>query len=149
MIVNAKNARWTDASKTKIILDVKLSLEMEWMSFIASPNDCTDYGPMLYNFAVNGVFGDIGASNEELIIAGVLPVPDGYAVQGEKLVNIAAIEYEATAELNRRLEELQTPEVLARAEIDEEFGAERKMRLAALLDVRQQDGWPVTVAWPE
>lgn len=64
------------------------------------------------------------------------------------LVNLAALEREADAELRRRLGELQTPEALARAETSEDYAAERKAKLAALLAVKQQPGWPVTVEWP-
>jgi hypothetical protein len=35
------------------------------------------------------------------------------------------------------------------AEIDEDYAAERRAQLAALLAVKQQPGWPVTVDWPE
>ena len=52
-------------------------------------------------------------------------------------------------ELQRRLAELQTPEVLAQAEVDAEYAVERKAKLAALLAVKKQPGWPVSVAWPE
>jgi len=44
---------------------------------------------------------------------------------------------------------LQTPEALAMAELDDNYAAERKAKLAALLAVKQQAGWPETVAWPE
>lgn len=151
MIVNAKNPRWTDSGKTSVVLEVQLTgtEEEQWMPFVASPTDCTEYGPMLYNFALNGLFGEIAPSDEELVIAGELPAPDGYVVQDGKLVNLAAFEQQATAELQRRLGELQTPEALAQAEIDGEYAAARTAQLAALLAVKQQAGWPVTVEWPE
>jgi len=149
MIVNAKNPRWTSSGKTSIKLEVQLTGTEEWVPFVASPTDCTEYGPMLYNFALNGLFGEILASDEERIIAGELPVPEGYIVQDGKLVNLAALEQEATAVLQRRLGELQTPEALAQAEIDEDYATKRKIKIAALLAVKQQAGWPVTVEWPE
>ena len=55
---------------------------------------------------------------------------------------------EAENELNNRLSELQTPEALAMAEIDEEYAAERKAKLKALLAVKKQQGWPLEVVWP-
>ncbi|MDR2701698.1 MAG: hypothetical protein LBB72_04640 [Spirochaetaceae bacterium] len=149
MFTNAKDPRWTDKTHSKIIIDVLLTNETEYSFFVASPNDCTTHGPMLYNFALNGIFGEVAASDEERIIAGELPVPEGYMVQDGTLVNIAAYEQEATAELNRRLAELNSEEAKARAEIDAEYAAERKAKLAALLAVKQQPGWPVTVEWPE
>jgi hypothetical protein len=148
MIKNVKNPRWMNG-KTSIQLEVQSAKTEEWISFVASPTDCTEYGPMLYNFALNGLFGEILASDEERIIAGELPVPEGYTVQDGKIVNLAALEQEATAELQRRLGELQTPEALALAEIDEEYAAERKIKITALLAVKQQADWPVTVEWPE
>jgi len=146
MFTNAKNPKWTGADHKAIKLVVEM--DGEWAGFIASPTDCTDYGPMLYNFAVNGIFGPVAASDEERIIEGELPVPDGYAVQDGELVNVAEYEQEATAELARRLAELQTPEALAQAELDENYAAERKVKLAALLAVKTQPLWPVEVEWP-
>ena len=52
-------------------------------------------------------------------------------------------------ELNRLLAELQTPEVLAEAEIDEDYALERKEKLKTLLAVKKQKGWPLSVEWPE
>jgi len=103
---------------------------------------------------------------EERILAGLDEPQPGYKVENGKIVpmslgeqleaeQITQDEYEQrltaenTAELQRRLAELQTPESLAQAEIDEEYAAERRAKLATLLAVREQDGWPVIVEWPE
>jgi hypothetical protein len=51
-------------------------------------------------------------------------------------------------ELQRRLANLQTPDVLAQAEVDEEYAAERKIKLIELLAVKKQLGWPFEVNWP-
>ena len=147
MFSNARNPKWTGADHKTITLEAEMN--GEWAGFVASPTDCTDYGPMLYNFALNGVFGPVAGSDEERIIAGELPVPEGYAVQGGQLVNTAAHEQEATAELNRRLADLTCAETKARGELDGEYEAGRKAKIAALLAVKQQAGWPVTVEWPE
>ena len=149
MIENAKNPRWADSGKTKIVLDVKIEGENEWVPFVASPTDCTEYGPRLYNSAVNGEFGEIADSDEERIIAGELPCPEGYAVVDGQIVDTAAVEREAEAELNRRLAELNGEEAKARAELNAEYAAERKEKMAALLTVRKQDGWPLEVEWGE
>ena len=149
MFEHAKNPRWTDSSKTKIMLDVKLTGENDYCSFVANPSDCTDYGPMLFNFAVNGVFGQIMLSDEERVLSGELPVPEGFVIQDGKLVNIAVMEQDAEMELQRRFAELQTPESIARSEIDEKYAAQRKKKLAALLAVKEQSGWPLAVVWPE
>ena len=87
--------------------------------------------------------------DEECIIAGELPVPDGYVVQDDKLISITIIEQQATAELNRRLGDLNSEESKARAEIDEDYAAERKSVLLALLAVKQQPDWPLDIDWPE
>jgi len=55
---------------------------------------------------------------------------------------------EAEKELNNRLQKLQTPEALAMAEIDTEYAVERKAKLIALLAVKQQEGWPDSIEWP-
>jgi len=146
MFTNARNPKWTGADHQTVTLDVEMN--GEWVTFVASPTDCTDYGPMLYAFAVNGLFGEIAASDEELILAGEMQPPEGYEVQDGRLVYIAQYEQQATAELNRRLAELQTPEVQAQAEVDPEYAAERRAKIVALLAVKDQPGWPVTVEWP-
>ena len=147
MFTNARNPKWTGADRKTIRLEVEMN--GEWAGFVASQTDCTDYGPMLFNFAVNGIFGPVADSDEERIIAGELPAPDGFIVQDGQLVNVAMHEQQAQAELDRRLAELNSEESKARAELDEEYAAERKAKLAALLAVKAQDGWPVTVEWPE
>ena len=52
------------------------------------------------------------------------------------------------AELRSKLLALQTPEMLAQADVDESFAEKRKAKLKALLDVKKQKGWPVKVDWP-
>ena len=147
MFSNARNPKWTGADHRTVTLEVEMN--GEWAGFVASPTDCTDYGPMLYSFAANGVFGDIAASDEERIIAGELPAPEGYAVRDGELVNAAQREQQATAELNRRLAALNSEEAKAQAEIDEDYAAERKAKIAALLAVKRQEGWPLAVEWPD
>ena len=102
----------------------------------------------------------------ERIIAGLEELPFAHKLADGKLVLMTLLEqldagqitqadYEQTlvaeneSELQRRLADLQTPEALAQAELDEEYAAERKVKLAALLAVKTQPGWPVTVEWPE
>jgi len=145
MFEDARNPKWVSEIHEQIELEVQFVGENEYVSFVASPHDCTTYGPMLYEYAVNGAFGPIAASDRERIIAGDLPAPAGYIVRDGQLVNIAAAE----DELQRRFAALQTPEILARAEVDEEYAAERKAKLKALLEVREQPGWPLEIVWPE
>jgi len=105
-------------------------------------------------------------TREERIIAGLDEPQLGFKVKGGEIVpmtldeqleadQITQKDYEQrmtaenTAELNRRLAELQTPEALAQMEVDEEYAVERKAKLQALLAVKQQSGWPITVEWTE
>ena len=148
MFTNARNPKWAEPAHTKIILEVELNGN-EWAGFVASPTDCTEYGPMLFNFAANGIFGPVANSDDERIIAGELPVPDGYIIKDGGLINIGAYEREATEELNRRLAEFTSEESKARAEIDADYAAERKDKMAALLAVKEQEGWPLEVTWPQ
>lgn len=53
------------------------------------------------------------------------------------------------AELDRRLAELNAEEAKARATIDEDYAAEWQAKIAAVLAIKQQPGWPVAVVWPE
>ena len=58
MITDIRNPRWADDEKTKIIIDCKLA-DGEEVTFVASPNDCTDYGPKIYQDCLDGVYGKI------------------------------------------------------------------------------------------
>jgi len=147
MISNARNPKWTGIGHQSILIEVEI--DGEWVGFVASPTDVTEYGPMLFNFAANGVFGEVAASDEELIIAGELPPPRGYEVRDGELVNIAQLEWDATAELNRRLATYNSEEAKARAEVDDEYAAERKAAITVLLAVKTQPGWPSEVEWPD
>jgi hypothetical protein len=105
-------------------------------------------------------------TREERVIAGIDAPQEGYKIEDGKIVPMTLQEQadagqitresferqtadKNNAELQRRLAELQTPEALARAEIDEVYAGERKAKLAALLAVKQQEGWPLTAEWPE
>ena len=147
MFTNARSPKWAGADRRAVMLEVEMN--GEWAGFAASQADVTEYGPMLYNFAVNGLFGEIAASDEERIVAGELPPPEGYAVRDGRLVYIAGQERQATEELSRRLAELNSEEAKAQAEIDEGYAAERKEKIAALLAVKKQPGWPSAAGWPE
>jgi hypothetical protein len=105
-------------------------------------------------------------TEDEKILAGLLPPPEGRKIEDGKIVlmtledklaagtvteedYLSAKTALAQAELNRRLAELSTEETRAMAEVDQEYAAERKAKMSALLAVKQQDGWPVNVVWPE
>jgi len=149
MFTNAKNPQWADAAHGKIILDVQFIGEEEYVPFVASADDSTTHGPMLFNFAVNGIFGTVADSDEERMLKGEIEPWKGYKVIDGVLVNVAALEREAQEELDRRLTELQSPQSLAEAECDEEYAAKRKKKLAALLAVKEQPEWTAKVEWPE
>lgn len=58
----ARNPVWANAEQSLITLEVDFSfITDEWVSFTASPDDSTDYGPELFARAVAGDFGVIGA----------------------------------------------------------------------------------------
>jgi hypothetical protein len=105
-------------------------------------------------------------TDDEKVLAGLAPPPEGMKAEGGKIVPmtledkkeagavteeeyLAAKTAQAQGELNRRLAELSTEEAKALAEVDGEYAAGRKAKLAALLAVKQQAGWPVNVVWPE
>ena len=149
MIKQVKNPKYANKQHEAIILDVILDNEQEWCHYVARSSDCVADGVRLYYQAVLGEFGSIADSDEERILRGELPVPDGWTIQDGQLINLAAYAQAAEAELQRRLAELQTPEALAQAEIDEGYAAERKAKLAALLSVKKQNSWPLEVIWPD
>jgi hypothetical protein len=149
MIKNARNARWTDESHTKIELEILPEDGSEYVPFIASPTDCVAHGTVIYSLAANGIFGPILDSDIERVLRGELPVPDGFILLDGKLVNVQEKEREAQEELNRRIAALNTEEAKAMAELDGDYAAERKAKLLALLAVKQQPGWPLAVKWPD
>jgi len=146
MIEEVKNPRWVNSKKEQIIVDVLAS--GEWFPFVATPDDCTTHGPMLYNFALKGIFGEIKDSDEERIVRGDIPPPEGFIVKDGKIIDLAEAEVEAQAKLDRLLAGLNTEEAKAQAEVDEDFAAERKEKIKALLAVKSQKGWPLDVEWP-
>ena len=149
MIEHAKNPKWADSGKSQILLDVKITGQDEYCPFVASCNDCTTHGPMLFNFAVNGLFGPVQDSDEERIIRGEISPPEGFILHNGKIICLAQAEIESQAKFDFLLSELQIPESVARAEIDEDYAAERKAKITALLAVKKQKGWPLKVKWPE
>ena len=105
-------------------------------------------------------------TQDERVLAGIDEPPHGYKVKGGKVVQMTPVEMieaglltqeeyssrlegENIAELQRRLAELQTPDILAMAEIDDDFATQRREQLKALLGVKQQAGWPLEVCWPD
>ena len=147
MFKDLKNPKWADIARTAIILDALLEGGTEYEPFVASPNDCTIHGPSFFNFAVAGKFGPVADSEEELILRGEIEPWPGYSVINGQIINVAEREAEAQAELDRRLAELQTPETIARVELDEKFAVERKEKLKTLLSLKEQPGWPLKVKW--
>ena len=105
-------------------------------------------------------------TQEERITSGLAQVPSGFKLSGKNIVEMSLqeklkaglitkevyeqqLEAENTMELQRRLMALQTPEILAQADIDEKYAAERKLKLASILAVKKQQKWPLEVSWPE
>jgi hypothetical protein len=104
-------------------------------------------------------------TQDERVIAGLDEPQPGFKVENGDIVpmtmperveagQLSQKEYEQQltaeneSELQRRLAELQTPKALAQAEIDAQYAAGRKAKLAALLAVEDQKGWPLEVDWP-
>jgi len=104
---------------------------------------------------------------EERILAGLDAPPFGHKVENGEIVPMtleeqaeaglvtqaeldqrkAEINY---AELQRRLSDLLAPVAVAEAELDPDgYGEARKAQMAALIAVKQQQGWPLIVKWPE
>ncbi|GHV20765.1 hypothetical protein FACS189494_05160 [Spirochaetia bacterium] len=105
-------------------------------------------------------------NNEERKIAGLDPLDAGTKIEDGKIVSMSlderhdagivsdadyleTVTAEVNGELNRRIAALNTEEIKAQAEIDGEYAAVRKTKLAALLAVKKQEGWPLDVEWPE
>jgi len=103
---------------------------------------------------------------EERVLSGLDAPPPGFKAEGGEITPMTLAERleagqitqedyerhltaENEGELQRRLAELQTPEALAMAEIDAGYAAGRKAKLAALLAVKRQEGWPIAAEWPE
>jgi len=144
----AQNPRWSDAQHVSIILDVQFEEAKDFCAFVAAPDDCTTHGPMLYSFALQGLFGEVKDSDEERILRGEIDPPEGHIVKNGEIINLAQAEKEAQEKLNGFLAELNSEKAKAKAETNEDFAKERKIKLTALLAVEQQSGWPLDVDWP-
>jgi len=106
-------------------------------------------------------------TKEERILEGLDNPQPGYKIENGKIIQmtlnerldagqITQAEYNQQMdvknnnELKRRLAEFNNDEESkALAEIDEDHAAERKVKLTALLAVKNQPGWPVNVQWPQ
>jgi len=92
MFTNAKNPRWADTARGKIVLDVRFINEDEYVPFVASADDCTSHGPMLFHFASNGLFGPVRDSDGERMLRGELPPPPGHVVEDGRLRPMTEVE---------------------------------------------------------
>ena len=151
MITDVRNPKWTTRQRNQIFVEIKSDLYPNdgWIPYVAGPSELNKDEATIFGLAVNGHFGEIALSDEERILSGDLPVPDGYKIINGQITHLAAYEKVAMDELNNRLAPLNTEEAKARAEVDEEYAAERKAKIIALLAVKKQPGWPLTVEWPE
>jgi len=127
-IENVRNPKWADNNHTNIIVDIDLNGET--VPFVASPNDCTDYGPEIYQDCLDGKYGKIAEFS----------VPEK---------TMEELEAHAKSELDRRLQSLMTTENQALAEVDDDFKKSYKMKIKELLDVKKQKGWPDNIVWPD
>ena len=127
-IENIRNPKWADVDNTAITINI--DLDGETVLFVASPHDCTDYGPKIYQDCLDGKYGKIADFS----------VPEKTMEELEGL---------AKSELDRRLQSLMTTENQALAEIDDDFKKNYKSKIKALLDVKKQKGWPGNVVWPD
>jgi hypothetical protein len=126
-LTEIKNPRWSTAGKTSIIVDCLLNGEE--VQFVASPTDCTDYGPSIYQECIAGKYGEV-------------------AEYAPRVKTLEEIEGAARAELDRRLAEIMTTENAARAEVDDDYKKEYRAAIKDLLDVKKQKGWPGAIVWP-
>jgi hypothetical protein len=105
-------------------------------------------------------------SSEEKIVAGLVPPPEGRKVVDGRLVDMSPeerrdagliteeqyrqfMEMGASGELNRRLAVFLTAESQGWALVDPSYEQERREKVAALLAVKEQEGWPCNPVWPE
>ena len=127
-ITNIQNPRWLKENHSLITVDI--DLDGETVPFVASLNDCTDYGPKIYRDCIDGKYGKIAEFS--------VPVK-----------TTEELEYLAKSELDRRLQSLMTTDNQALAEVDDDFKKSYKMKIKELLDVKKQKGWPGNVVWPD
>ena len=126
-IKNINTPRWGDSGHTGII--VNLDINGEPVTFVARQDDCTDYGPQIYQDCIDGKYGEIAE----------------YAPPERTREELESI---AQVELDIRLKEVMTTENQALAEIDDEYRTEYKAMIKELLAVKTQKGWPENIEWP-
>jgi len=105
-------------------------------------------------------------TQEERIIEGLDELPIGFKVESGKLLEMTKqekvivglisqeeidnqIKQANEYEFQSRLMELQSPENTAKARLDNNYNDELNAKLAELLAVKNQKGWPLEVEWPE
>jgi hypothetical protein len=149
MVLEAKNPRWGEKEHESITIDIRSDQFEGWVTYVARRTDYEAEGVRLWYDTTLGKYGAIADSDEERILRGDIPPPEGYAVQDGEIVDVAGAARNAEAELVRRMEPWLSVEAQARAEIDAAYAAKRKTAIAAILAVKEQAGWPFTVVWPD
>ena len=108
----------------------------------------SDTAPMAKRLSAMLDKNTVQEDNTTLILSGQKPLPEGYTIIGNQIVNDQLQERQAKEAVRRQLASMQTPENLARAEIDAEYAAERKETMRELLEVETQEGFPHEIEWP-
>jgi hypothetical protein len=106
----------------------------------------------------------VAMSAVEKITAGLEDLPAGYKIVDDNLVQMSdkekldtglitqeqytvAVKSQVDTEINRRLSAINTTENQAKAIVDNDFAIEFKAAISAVLAVKKQSGYPLSVDW--
>ena len=118
-ILAAKEPQWTNKSHNTLLIQVKHVGIDGFIPMVVALESSLGYNSQLYNDSVAGIYGSIALSDEEQMISGDKPLPEGYIVREGEIIE--------SPNAKRRKELLQK---LNR--IDQESGAGRAVRKTAV-----------------
>jgi hypothetical protein len=101
-------------------------------------------GELLYNQVMEDPL-QIKKTDFQMIIEGLLPVPEGHTLKEGVLYNDEVEKMRVRNLVNEKLDELYTGHVLAKAEKDAVYSANRKEMVDHLLEIENQPGFPYDV----
>ena len=145
LMLRINEATWDDAEHTVIILHVSdiddRGEEIKSFYYATNESDPTPMNRELWTL-VNKEPEKIQENPVVLMTNGELPVPEGHTLKNGILYHDETQELLAKEAINRRLDELYSGHVLARAESDPVYESNRKADIQELLSLEKQRGFP-------
>lgn len=133
------NPQWATENHTAINVIV-IEKKLGELPFTATPNDSTDYGPEIFEQALQGKYGEI---------APYVPPPDAEIARRERSERDRRLRMEYDPQASRLTRDLRLTSDSVMIEALQNELAQWDSYAVALQDVPQQAGFPHTIIWPE